>query len=107
MRLKPSLCPALAVCLLAMAQAGCGGVHVERESAAEVTFVDGESKESQLATVGIEAIANNVRTFGLIGIIVPFIPVWHSADDKNGFTFISRSRLALVMIFRLIHSWLF
>ena len=86
MRLKPSLCPALTVFLLAMAQAGCGGVVVERESAAEVMLVDGESKESQSAAVGIEAIANNVRTFGLMGIIVPFIPVWHSADDKNGFT---------------------
>jgi hypothetical protein len=88
MRLKPSLCPALAVCLLAIAQAGCGSVHVGRESAAEVTFVDGESKESRLAAVGIEAIANNVRTFGLVGIIVPFIPIWHSGEDKNDFKII-------------------
>ena len=32
--------------------------------------------------------AGNVRSFGLVGLIVPFIPFWNSGEDKNEFTIV-------------------
>jgi hypothetical protein len=68
-----------------MIQTGCGAVGIERESTAEYPIT---SKEDGPGTsFKLQGFANNPHRFGLIGIIVPFVPFWWSeGEDKHEFT---------------------
>ena len=73
---------ACAVCFLVMIQIGCGSVYIGRESAAEYEVRGNESGAGNETLLAIDGVADNLRTFGLFGIIVPFIPFWATDDDK-------------------------
>lgn len=70
--------------LLLMIQTGCGAVGVDRESAAEYTI--NSKNEGPGTRFELKGHAENHRRFGLMGIIVPFVPYWSSPGDKHEFT---------------------
>lgn len=76
----------LVICSLALLQSGCGSVFIGRESAATCSVSGSGLKEGNVGSMEIEGVANNLRTFGLMGVIVPFIPFWSSGEDKAGRT---------------------
>ena len=79
----------LTVAMIAMVQAGCGGISVSNQSLAQLNYqelVGDDPSESIPDRITIKAVAQNKTTFALWGVIVPpIIPYWDSEDDKDGF----------------------
>ena len=77
---------ACAVSFLVIIQIGCGSVSIGRESTAECEVRGDGSGAGNESLLAVDGVANNLRTFGLLGIIVPFVPFWFTGDDKAELT---------------------
>jgi hypothetical protein len=79
----------LAIVILPIAQASCGGIGVRNQSLAQLNYrelVGDDPTENFLDRVTITAVAQNETTFGLRGVIVPpIIPYWSSEVDQHNF----------------------
>jgi hypothetical protein len=79
----------LTVAMIAMVQAGCGGISVSNQSLGQLNYqelVGDDPSENFLDRVTIKAVAQNKTTFGLWGVIVPpIIPHWNSEADQDNF----------------------